>query len=370
MNIKIVGWEEIKKYFEDGSLILGNGSSIEIYSKFDYRDLFKEAEKFGRISTEASQIFTEFKSNNFEYILKHLANAAKITAMLNEKSAHGKIINKYDEVRKALYQTVKATHPEIHNIGEFSSFFDKKEFENKVIFLQNFRTIISLNYDVILYWIMIWSMKKYYAIKKTGGTTAVNVFFKDCFYIKDDLEDRLLLTPFYEELRTNKDDNRKVSLVFYPHGNIILANDTDNVPIKIKIEEGNNLLTTIDTKWSTRELTPIIICEGKTEAKLKSIEANSYTSLVFYGVLPSLPSDNIVILGWSLDDSDQHILRQILRNKPTKIAISYHKEPNEALIKTKIKSTWDGLFTIKETANLSVQYPHVYLFPASDVWKC
>jgi hypothetical protein len=353
MNIFVSSWDSIKSSFINGSLIIGNGASIEIHSAFDYRILHIEAVKRQLITSIASNIFSQFSTTNFEIVLKHLARSSTICQLLNETSAHVNISSKYQEIRNALYLAIHSIHPNISNQASFQNFSTTKALESKVLFLENFRTIISLNYDVILYWMIMWAMKNYSAAKKTHSASKFNVFFKDCFAVTDEKHDGLLLDPNPTHLRENIQDSRTVTLIFYAHGNLVLANDVDDgVPFKIKANY--NLLETINEKWISGKVTPLIVCEGDTESKLKSIESNPYTSFVFHGILPNISSANITILGWSLDKSDQHILRQILRNQPRKIAISYHNSPDQASIQKRIQSTWDGMYTDKNTGKLSV----------------
>lgn len=365
MKIEKTNWCNIESNFENGSLIIGNGTSIAIHHSFDYTGLYEESIKQKLISKEVSDIFTLFSTKNFEVILKHLGRAASITELLGEVKTNQTISQKYNEVREALYQIVHRIHPPIISEESFNTFFSKKNLEKKVLFLEKFRTIICLNYDLILYWIMNWSRLTYKTRKDNNEMDAFKVIFKDCF-IKCD--EKMIFHPDYKILYDSIDE-RKVSLVFYPHGNIILANDLqDDIPIKIL--DSSNLLETINSKWASKVFSPLIVCEGETKSKIEAIESNPYTNLVFHAVLPNLHRENknITILGWSLDKSDQHILRQILRNKPESLAISYYSSANESYLMNRIESTWKGLFTNKETRKLSVNFPIVYLFPARDVW--
>jgi hypothetical protein len=370
MNVTNTNWRVIEPLFKNGALILGNGSSIAIDACFNYESLYNEAQIRSHITSVESVIFTQFLTTNFETVLKNLARSAIICNILDEKKALSHISSKYQSIREALYKTVLDTHPNIPNATAFETFVVSRKLEQRIIFLENFRTIINLNYDVLLYWMTMWAWNSYRKSISTHTPPKFKVLFKDCFINDVIMTDRLLMAPNPEQLRENVSDSREVTLVFYPHGNLILANDvTEDIPVKIKAEY--NLLETVNSKWKGGSLTPLIVCEGESKEKRRSIESNPYTSMVFHYVLPEMnyKNKNITILGWSVDRCDQHILSQILRNKPEGIAISYYLSPSSsAEIAARIKNTWDGLYFDKNSKILKVAYPALYFFPSSDAW--
>src|SRR5437870_2670223 len=101
MNILLSSGDNIRSNFINGNLIIGNGASIEIHHDFDYRALHSEAVNRGFITGNASDIFSQFSTTNFEIVLKHLARSAIICQLLNETSAHVNISSKYQEIRDA-----------------------------------------------------------------------------------------------------------------------------------------------------------------------------------------------------------------------------------------------------------------------------
>lgn len=75
MNIKIQKWADIKKNYERGTILLGNGSSIAIHSGFDYPSLLELAREKSLISSEIENIFRYFSTEDFELILRMLLYA-------------------------------------------------------------------------------------------------------------------------------------------------------------------------------------------------------------------------------------------------------------------------------------------------------
>lgn len=306
MFYKICKWNDIKSEFKDGSLLIGNGASIEVCNKFAYKNLFEEAKRQKFITDEVNKLFEKFNTENFELILKHLSRASIVTKILGNNAACKTIDLNYKHIKIALQKTICSIHPEIKDKEKFDKFSDDGNFRDKIVFLKSFRTIYNLNYDVILYWVLLWADWQHSTNKKDK---IYDVKFKDCF-ISNKKKNILDFENKYERFRESLDD-REVTLVFYPHGNIILANNSETDEFcKIKADDKQNLLKTIYKKWDDNYLTPLIICEGSSDEKHKAILKNSYTNLIFENILPSAECElnrTMVFLGWSLDKSDQHI---------------------------------------------------------------
>lgn len=98
-------------------------------------------------------------------------------------------------------------------------------------FLEKFDTIFSLNYDLLLYWAILLRNEE---LKYSR--------FKDCF-IKGEFENDYLY------LRNPRNSSPKVTLVFYPHGNLALVTDPFGIVSKICQNTHNKLLDAILENW-------------------------------------------------------------------------------------------------------------------------
>lgn len=70
----IVNWNDIKNDYKD-SIIIGNGASIAVSDNFKYDSLCKKAHELGLVDNRLQQIFSGFKTNDFETILHKLLQA-------------------------------------------------------------------------------------------------------------------------------------------------------------------------------------------------------------------------------------------------------------------------------------------------------
>lgn len=137
-------WDDIKNNYQD-TLILGNGASIAVCELFEYKSLYEKAKECGLIDKSLEKIFEKFKTTNFENVLHKLSIAEIINKTLNINNSS--ITESYEKCRLSLIKTIQKVHPKYDEI-------DQNHFIKIVDFLKNFKTVINLNYDLILYWVM------------------------------------------------------------------------------------------------------------------------------------------------------------------------------------------------------------------------
>ena len=293
---KVKQWEDIKGDFEAGSLILGNGASMAVSDNFGYDSLFDEAAKLGHLSKPVQKVFESFDVEDFELVLRRLWQAKLVNKAL--KIEHGKVEESYQQVRTALIATVRDTHVTYQEA--------EHHLEHIYQFMKPFKKVVSLNYDLIVYWAAML------------GNRELGPWFKDCF------------TPnyFYDEWWERAEPYGRAesaTLFFYPHGNLVLHHHEFSSIKKITVGKADDLLESILGKWEKRDLAPAFVCEGTKESKAQSISSCDYLEKVFYEVLPSL-EENIVIYGWAMAEQDEHILEQIGKSRPEKVAVSVYQK--------------------------------------------
>lgn len=297
--------------FDEAALIVGNGASISLSDNFNYNNLFLKAEELGYLSPEIAKIFSEIGTSNFEVILNQLDITQKINNLLSLPEIltaqlpqiNDVIFTSSNQIKTALIETIRGVHPEYTELSitqpESNAILKLNEFLNQ------FDYIINLNYDLLVYYILL----------------ADTNLFIDSF--RSSSRNRQNLT--FNENVINTRYGAKTKL-YYPHGNIVLCVDSNGEEQKIRCAEANSLLQKILSLWgSEHPLYPLFICEGSSTEKLNSIHRNYYLRYVYNNILPDLPN-NIICYGWSLSENDEHILKQILSaSKSKKIYISIHK---------------------------------------------
>ena len=284
---EVLLWENIKDDYAQASLIVGNGASMAVSANFAYGSLYDAAVELKHISKPVQDVFDSFEVNDFELVLRRLWQAKLVNTALDIE--HGKVEESYQQVRKALIATVRNVHVSYQEAEEHLVHIYK--------FMQPFSKVLSLNYDLIVYWAAM-----------LGNDNIGSWHFKDCFN---------------GERKFGEWRDADGTLFFYPHGNLVLHHHEFS-SVK-KITAGSvDLLGSILRKWETDDLAPAFVCEGTQESKQQSISSCDYLEKLFYEVLPDL-GPNIVIYGWSMAEQDEHLLQQTSKSKAKKIAVSVYK---------------------------------------------
>lgn len=287
----IRNWMDIEADYDDG-LILGNGSSIALHDGFRYPSLYEEAIQRGFITRAVAQIFEKFGATDFEEVLRKLWQTKLVLEAL--ELPYERIEAAYAEVRTALIATVRSAHIRPRKA--------ERHLPHIYRFMKRFKTVVSLNYDLIVYWAAM-----------LGNHELGLTWFKDGFQsgvFPDDW--RSMRRPYRGALGA--------TMYFYPHGNLALKR-TRNGEGKVNARLRDDLLDSILLEWERGECVPLFVCEGTTVHKRKSIQSSSYLQRVFNEVLPDM-RNSLVIYGWSMSEQDQHIIDQLSHSPPRRVAVS------------------------------------------------
>lgn len=297
---------------EGATLILGNGSSISYSSKFSYSSLYDKAD----FTNEERQLFDEFDTKNFEYILRKLFQAGEVNKILGLDQKE-RVSFAYEHIRLKLIETIKSIHPAMSDIDP--STVHDEVFKS----MMEYKYIIDLNYDFILYWILgNKGILSSFPIEE--DQPGRNVFQRSPFqYFYDGFcqksGDHLYFDYDFVEEKIRKEQKTGI---FYPHGNLLFVRDKFNGEA-LKIKSKGDLFDAVDADWE-RGYTPLFISEGKSDKKENSIRSVSYLNYVYNEILNNL-TEFIVIYGWSMSDYDKHLMKRIFQNKGIrKIAVSIH----------------------------------------------
>lgn len=292
MPFEIQTWVNISANYKD-AILLGNGASIAVSPRFAYPSLFQHANKNGMLPNEVQKLFAFFQTNDFELVLRLVWQASNVNIALQIPDASTR--SAYLRVRESLIQAVRDIHPEYNDVSV--------QLPNIYSFLKGFNTVISLNYDLIVYWAMTYGL----GINDQHS-------FKDCFvngYFDENWQ------RFRESIGYH---DRSISLVFYPHGSLILCRNTVEQESKINAQ-GVGLLGSILSLWQGEQVIPLFVSEGNVNQKVSAIQNSYYLSTIYREVFPA-PKDNITIYGWGFGDQDIHILRKMAYSGIRRVAIS------------------------------------------------
>lgn len=252
-------WDELEGE-EFDSLILGNGASMAVSTSFGYGSLLDYARSRNMITEPIQKVFDYLDgTSDFELVLSMIWHAYHVNKALGVEDTL--TTQAYNDVKIALIKSVHQVHPEIDAVRSYLI--------PMYTFMSRFKTVVSLNYDLLVYWSML------------KGNEELGQWFKDCF-IRDWQFER-----DFERLRKPYGDAGGSTLVFYPHGNLALSTSLHGSEIKIVLEfNSQRLLGQISDKWSDGSQFPLFVSEGTTDQKTNAILRIGYLSTVFNMVLP------------------------------------------------------------------------------------
>ncbi|GBC61151.1 DUF4917 domain-containing protein [Desulfonema ishimotonii] len=298
-KFQIISWSSIATQ-KDSALLLGNGASMAVDKKFSYTSLLNEFAYKGFFNIEEISLFDYFDTNDFEMILRFLWQSKHVNQALD--IFNPKIDSTYKNVKSAL----------IHGVSELHSEYDDvfNDLEPISQFMSKFDTVFSLNYDLIVYWAMMY------------GNNNPKHSFKDCFkHGVFDYEWQKYKSPIrFQESCT---------LIFYPHGSLALARSIIfGQEYKIANSTTYSLLDGIQNEWEKDDIIPLFISEGTVEQKVHSIQTTRYLNCVLNEVMP-FPRSHWVIYGWGFGDQDAHILKSIKKSGAKRLSISVYRGSDE-----------------------------------------
>lgn len=297
--VQIKQWDDLKDNYHKGSLLLGNGSSIAVDNCFNYSSLYEEAVRLGYLTQSVQAVFDKFQVNDFELVLRRLWQAKLVNEALGIPP--GEVGEAYKRVQKALIETIRATHVTFDEASQHLTSIYK--------FMQLFQIVVSLNYDLIVYWAMLL------------GNDELGRWFKDGFMPRHFDDDWSKFLKPYEK-------TKGATFCVFPHGNLCLRIEGFSGQQKItktrdEKEQKIPLLDVILNRWEKDSLAPLFVCEGLKENKLKVISGNDYLERIFYEVIPSL-SETLVVYGWGFAEQDEHIVKKISQSGVRKVAVSVY----------------------------------------------
>jgi len=290
--MQVYQWADIAEDFTDG-LVLGNGASISFDGEFGYASLRERAEADNLIEADVQLVFDHLATVDFELVLRMLWHANKINEALGIEEP--RTAAAYFSVRDALIQVVRSIHVGYEQVAE--------RLPLAAHFMRHFSTVASLNYDVLVYWAIL-----------VGNMEGNQHRFKDCFV------DQSRFRQPWSELREPIPPATATTIVGYPHGNLAIAADFAGDERKL-VAGGAKLLETIFHSWNSGNYGPVFVSEGTSAQKLASIRRSPYLTTM-YGELLSYMRESVAIFGWSIGESDLHLLDAICHGGALRFAFA------------------------------------------------
>lgn len=272
---------------EPQSVLLGNGFSRYLSGALgqaewsSYSRLLESAKPW--MSTPARRAFEACQTDNFESVLEFVLRLHSFLS--GEEPYDGRFDQLHSEVAHALTRAITEGHPDCPARQDLS----RPGICAAVNFLSEFQTICSINFDLFIYWIAQQYRKK--------------LQLSDGFVGRGPLVFR---NRFPETHRH----------ILYLHGALHFVNHGGEIR-KRQWERHGSLLRQI----RSAEHIPLCVIGGNSREKRAQIHQNVYLDTVWRRFREL--KGTIVIFGCALEDSDLHLVDEILRNeKISQVALS------------------------------------------------
>ena len=271
--------------FDNRSVLLGNGFSIaQVGKSLTYSDLLEISGLDENSSLR--KVFYNFDTVDFEKAIEYLYTAAKVAQSYGKKIEEQQYLAGAKEVREQLIEAIQAAHP-----PDFDS-IPPREINSCGDFLKKFSNIFTLNYDLLLYWVLN-NLRAPGLISPQG--------FNDGFGLG--AKKNGLQGPFSTKAHCN---------VYNVHGGLHLFQRHDDDVYKAIANTGANLLNSIETIISQQFQLPLYVAEGTSKQKLAKIRSIPYLNHCLEE-LQGL-SGTLFIFGHSGDGNDEHIYDAIFKS--------------------------------------------------------
>lgn len=235
-ELGIKNWSDLANDFVGADLLLGNGFSINLAGPFHYKSLFEE---FLKLCTPSDRnIFSSFKTNNFERIQEILIDAKKVNELFKIATDSSRIDDGIKVLKNGLIKSIRSNHPTYSQIN-------RNQLQQLSMQLKDFGDIFTLNYDLFLYHIIM-------QMKDKSAKQNKDAPYSDYFWGEYDGQFKQFM---------NYDDYPHKH-VYYLHGALFVFKIT---PDTLKLRRGDAPRELIEMIGDvvTRGIMPLFVSEGK-----------------------------------------------------------------------------------------------------------
>jgi hypothetical protein len=278
-------WNTLKQGCDFSGILVGNGASRAVWDGFEYDSLYSKAIEIPTgqgLNAHDVALFDKFSTKNFEFVLSSLATARKVMSSLSLETRP--VNERYKSIQAALANAVHANHiPWATISGSILSDIGDE--------LSNYPIVYSTNYDLLIYWAVMFGNR--------GG-------FKDYFWSN--------------AFAVNNTDFRgDDTAILHLHGGLQFQKSIDGKTYKVRSDGGGSLLDKFGTSMSD-DTTPLLISEGTAEDKVRSIYKSDYLSFAHSKLIRHKGS--LCVFGHGLSIEDRHIVEAINHSDAGLIAVS------------------------------------------------
>jgi hypothetical protein len=278
-------WREIESAFDWDTLLLGNGLSINIWERFQYRNLYDYARHTETLTAADLRLFGSMP--NFERVLGDILTAIHVDECVGIES--DPLYERYRNIQRALGLAIRQVHVNQSRIPVSTLTRIREE-------MARFEWVFTTSYDLLVYWAMA-----------CDGQFAP---FMDLFR-----GPALTFDPARVSVPAN------AVPVYFLHGALHLVVGGSGMTWKLRRTALDTLLEQFGQPIAgDSQARPLLITEGSATDKLNAIEENPYLSHALLQLQRrALPA---VVFGSGLSAQDTHIAAALSEHPDRPVAVS------------------------------------------------
>jgi hypothetical protein len=280
-------------------LLLGNGFSIACRANiFTYGKLLEQAD-FASLSPAARQAFDTLQTQDFERVIRALRDSTLLMSLYSPGSdLHDRMTRDADGLRDLLVQTIAGSHP------ERPSDIHDDEYAQCQTFLQNFNTVYTFNYDLLLYWTRM-------HVPEGQRPQSDDGFRK----IEDDPDAAYVV---WEPGQSHEQN------MWFLHGALHVFDSGTEIQKYTWKNTGIRLIEQIRGALE-RGFFPLFVAEGSSYEKLVRVRHSDYLAKAYRSFAEI--GGALFVYGHSLSENDEHYLKLIERGKIARLYVGVHGDP-------------------------------------------
>jgi hypothetical protein len=290
MTPDVLSFDEARKASTAAArtILLGNGFSIaQGGAQFSYSNLL---ERCGlEFDSPIRKVFQTLNTVDFEEVMRALEHAAQIETAYGDNDRSKRFQLDSNVTRESLIHAIREVHPGIQ--------FDIPDEQRNACgaFLQNFTSIFTLNYDLLLYWVIL----KLEVRRHSDG-----------FGLGEEVGGfRIFQTDAH-------------CTTHYLHGALHLFLD-DQLETRKRILTNTTIIEDIALTIRATKRMPLFVAEGSASQKMAKINAVPYLRHS-YERLTEIEG-SVFIFGHSASDNDRHVYDAIFKSKINNLFFCVHR---------------------------------------------
>lgn len=361
MKVNLLTFQDALKLaagFNKKNLLLGNGFSIAcVPTIFTYSSLYKQAD-FSKMP-EVKEIFKRLGTQDFEEVIHALEHASIVLPAYksNLPKTIAKIEKHAKKIKEILIQTIAKNHP------ERPTSIDEEKYKACVQFLNNFigndGIIYSLNYDLLLYWTLMYGLNE-----KLLNAAPNDGFGKDV-----ELNDAGIPVSVSDYVIWQGESNAHGQNIHYLHGALHIFERDAEIEKFTWVNTGKPLIEQIREALEANRF-PLFVAEGDSIKKFTKIMHSGYLYHSYKSFSQRMKTGDkrstacLFTYGVSFSANDEHILKKITAGKINHLFVSIYGNPDSEVNK-KIIQAAELIKRKRRNLDFAISY---YAAESAEVW--